>query len=227
MGERVSADARPRESAGGIVGVGVGLLVLLVLVGLTLAPGGQPLEGTELVGEVFAAEPLPEGLAVTEGRKLPGGTRVARLSIGADSPWAAGGAGPRELLLAVYRKPASADGQFQDLGRADGKKLAEWRESMDFDLRVPLEKGWLEFGDWEAAVVRERQFHRDGRWNDAARVNLSQLGFGCVLFAEWPDEVESDEVQLVPLLEALQLRAVEEEPEDAAGDVVDAPVEGS
>ncbi|MEM7308808.1 MAG: hypothetical protein AAF682_19150 [Planctomycetota bacterium] len=202
----------PRESAAGVVGVAIGLL-LLVGLAVSLAQAaraGGADDGEERLEEILPA-PRPFGLELVESAILPSGDRLLRLE-----PREASG-GLDEVVLLLYRGPSSVVRLFRGSGRdgdddrrEESERMQEWEEDPDFDWHVEVDRGDVTWRGWRANFVRERAFEEGGGWRDATRVNLSQGERYLVLFALWEPESAGSEGTLEELLAHV---VVSEDPE--------------
>ena len=202
----LSGDAPRRETGGGVLGVGFGLLVaLLLLLGL-LMPSGGPLDGEEVVQELFGDEPLPFGLALRHAAVLPTGDQVLQLEL-PDAE--AGAGGPRQVVLIRYRSMKSIARLFQ--GDDDpGETLVKWEKDPTWSWEAILERDEIRWGPWRSKFARVRHFEEGGGGRESARVDLSQTDRPLVLMAMWGEEQEMDRDTLITLLNRVEMLEPEE-----------------
>ena len=203
-------DAPRRETSGGVLGVGLGLLVgFLLLLGL-LMPSGGALDGEEVVQELFGKEPLPFGLALGHAAVLPTGDQLLQLEL---PDVEVGGAAldgvPRQVVLIRYRSMKSLARLFRE-DKDSGETLVKWEQDPTWSWETILERDEIRWGPWRSKFARVRHFEEGGGWRESARVDLSQTDRPLVLMAMWGEEQEMDRDTLITLLNRVEMLEPEE-----------------
>jgi len=193
------------ESKGAIILVGIVLLTMVGVVFGIFVGLGRPIDGLELLGERFACAELPLELEVGSAHKLGSGDRIARLVAeeGAerDPSW------PDNVIVQIHKDDRAPGLLFPpDPRPVDLEKLGKWEEDPKQVFRGEINRGRVDFGRWSVPYIRERLFRDAGVWVDSMRVNLTAGDVNCVVFAEFPPEVDGSEDALRLLLDGFELR---------------------
>lgn len=200
---------KPASSKESIFLIGLGLLTI-VLVAFGISRGlGKKIDGQELLHERFAFTELPFDLEVADAHALGTGDRLVRLErqaevAGAD---AAPETRPDRVVLIFHKNDVAPGLLFPPQGQSvSPESLAKWQADATETFKGEITRGRVDFGPWSTPYIRERLFRDTGHWVDSMRVNLSNSVVNCVLFAEFPIEVDGTEERLVELLEGLKLK---------------------
>lgn len=214
-----------RESRGGVIAVGVGLVLAAVALVTLFTNRPREADPVELLAEDFEIGELPPGFSLERGLRLSGDERIVLIRgpvpLDEDPPrrvepsaeeeapdWAALPEGPRGtpparvLLLGTPRTGAQAA-----LDRAFRK--VEWKDLADLGReggRTAVDGGKLEWAGLSADWIRERLFEPAGTFRDEVRVNLTAGSRCWILHAIWPRGLPGDTEPLRGLLDALRPR---------------------
>ena len=202
--EPAAATAAPsgrRETTGGVLGVGFGLLVALIFLLGLLVPSGGALDGEARARELFGAEPLPFGLEIESAAVLPTGDKVLQLSRTDDDD----GRGPDQVVLVQYTSMKGLAGLFQSDNESTGETLAIWEKDPTWSWETILERDEIRWGQWRSKFARVRHFEKGGDWTESARVDLSQAERPLALMAKWGTKEAMDEDELVELLNRIEM----------------------
>ncbi len=212
----MQAGAGKRENVGGVLGVSIGLLLLVGLVLMLVAPlFVAPVDGQARLVELFGDRPPPFGLQLSEATRLVSGEELLRLTRPEGTP--PGPGEPAELAFLRYRSPAAVAPLFrlapEQAGGEASMRKQEWEKKKDFSWHTTLKKDEITWGRWRSILLIERAFREGGEWQDSARVDLSQPGRALVLFAQWPAGEAVDEARLREVLRAIAMEeAAPEQP---------------
>jgi hypothetical protein len=197
------------ETKGAILMMGIGLLTMVGVTWGIFVGVGRPIDGAAVLAERFAYEQLPFELEVVEAHRLASGDRMVRLArpeaaAGADLP-----ADAPQVVIAQFHEEDMAPGMLfpDESAGVDPELIARWEGDSTKTFRGEINRGQVEFGSWSVLYIRDRLFRDTGKWVDSMRVNLSSPDVNCVLFVEFPPEVDASEARLAELLEGLELRA--------------------
>lgn len=196
---------KPASTKESVILIGVGLLTI-VLVAFAIFKGlGRPIDGAEVLAERFGATEFPFALEVSSAHVLGNGDRLVRLERRPDS---SAPADAPDRVIALFHKNSVAPGLLfpPKAAGVDPAKLAEWKADATKAFKGEITRGRVDFGPWSTPYIRERMFRDTGHWVDSMRVNLSNEKGNCVVFAEFPPEVEGTEGRLVELLLGLQVK---------------------
>jgi len=195
---------KPASGKETLVLIGLGLLTIaLVLLGISRNLG-QKIDGDELLHSRFAFQQLPDDLAVTAAHELGTGDRLVRLERATGE---AEDDRPDRVVLLFHKNDVAPGLLFPPSGSSvDPESLAKWRADAAQTFKAEITRGRVDFGAWSTPYIRERLFRDTGHWVDSMRVNLSNADANCVLFAEFPPEVDGSEQRLVELLSGLELK---------------------
>ena len=196
---------KPATTKETVLLIGLGLLTIVgvafgIFIGL-----GRPIDGAALLAERFAATELPFGLEISQADLLDTGDRLVRLdrAEGATAPADA----PDRVIVLFHKKKVAPGLYFPPEGeKIEPDQLDKWKADPKETFKGEITRGRLDFGRWSTPFIRDRLFRDTGHWVDSMRVNLSTAEVNCVLFAEFPREVDGSEARLVELLEALELK---------------------
>ncbi|MDF1800306.1 MAG: hypothetical protein P1V81_14100 [Planctomycetota bacterium] len=193
------------ESKSAIILIGVGLLAVAGAAFGTFVGLGRAIDGGELLAERFACTELPLELEVDSAHKLGSGDRIARLvaeeGVERDPSW------PDNVIVQLHKDDRAPGLMFPPEPRSvDLEKLGRWEQDPQQVFRGEINRGRVDFGRWSVPYIRERLFRDTGAWVDSMRVNLSSEDVNCVVFAEFPPEVEGSEDALRLLLDGFELR---------------------
>ena len=185
--------------------IGLGLFTI-VLVAFGIFKGlGRPIDGHEVLAERFGATTFPFDLEVTQAHLLGSGDRLVRLDRKADSH--APTDAPDRVIVLFHKSKVAPGLLFPPSAESvDADKLEEWKQDATKTFKGEITRGRVDFGTWSTPYIRERMFRDTGHWVDSMRVNLSSDDVNCVLFAEFPPEVDGTEQRLIELLEGLELK---------------------
>jgi hypothetical protein len=185
--------------------IGVGLLTI-VFVAFGIFRGlGRPVEGSDVLAERFGYATLPFGLEVSKAHQLGTGDKLVRLDQRADAE--VPDDAPDRVIILFHANDVAPGLLFPPSSDSvDPEKLQEWKADATKTFKGEITRGRVDFGSWSTPYIRERMFRDTGHWVDSMRVNLSNSEINCVLFAEFPPEVDGTEARLVELLEALELK---------------------
>jgi hypothetical protein len=206
------------ETKGAIIMMGIGLLTMVGVTWGIFVGIGRPIDGAAVLAERFAYERLPFELQVEEAHRLASGDRMVRLArpeaavateLPVDAP---------QVVIAQFHEEDMAPGMLfpPEAAGLDPKLIERWEGDPTKTFRGEVNRGQVEFGSWSVLYIRDRLFRDTGRWVDSMRVNLSSPDVNCVLFVEFPPEVDASEERLTELLEGLELRSAEPAPESAS-----------
>jgi hypothetical protein len=191
-----------RESPGGVVGVGLGLLLLAVASLALLRLGPRELDPRELLEADFELGPLPFPGVVEEPSAAPAlPLDWSRL------PEGPAGTPPVRVYLLRYGE----GGATRALARHF--RNLEWRELADIEERggrTVVEGGRLRWGEFDADFVRERRFLPGPGFQDSLRINLGLPKRYWIAFAFWPRGLPGSKEPCELLLKSLRARSAEE-----------------
>jgi len=195
---------KPASTKETIVLIGLGLLAIVgVSFGIFFGLG-RPIDGAALLAERFAATELPFGLAISQADLLDSGDRLVRLDI---KEHAAPADAPERVIALFHKKKVAPGLYFPPHGeQIDLEKLAKWKADPKATFKGEITRGRIDFGPWSTPYIRDRIFRDTGKWVDSMRVNLSTNDVNCVVFAEFPPEVDGSEARLIELLDGLELK---------------------
>lgn len=196
---------KPASKQETIILIGLGLLTI-VLVSFGIFKGlGRPIDGRELLAKRFAATQFPFGLEVSRADLLDMGDRLVRLDRAelAEAP-----ADAPDRVIVIFHKKKMAPGLYFPPEAEEGKpdELEKWKADPAETFKTEITRGRVDFDSWSTPYIRERLFRDTGKWVDSMRVNLSTGDLNCVLFAEFPPEVDGAEARLIELLEAFEVK---------------------
>jgi len=196
---------KPASTKESVILIGVGLMTIVLVAFGIFAGLGRPIDGTTTLAERFGATEFPFDLAVTQAHVLGTGDRLVRLDReeGSDAPDDA----PDRVIVNFLKNPIAPGLLFPP--QSEGvkpEKLAEWTADATEVFKGEITRGRVEFGPWSTPYIRERMFRDTGHWVDSMRVNLSNESVNCVVFAEFPADVDGTEERLVELLGGLEIK---------------------
>jgi hypothetical protein len=236
----MSADVNPedaaerRESLGGVLGIGLGLLILAMCVLAVLNRAPKRGAAAEVLAESFTIAELPGAFVLEEQAiTLPAREQIFTFSDGSELEIE-----PGELVTSQGRHggPGGEMGDFEEFdwsavkpeskgdlparfllvrfptSRAESILNSQFRGLSWRDLSELSAKGGstvvggdkLNWAGYSADWVRQRRFIEGGSFRDTMRVNLS-LGSECWIgYAIWPELAEGSEGALSRLLDALK-----------------------
>ena len=199
--DATSDDSPPsrRETTGGVLGIGFGLLVAFVLLVVLAFPMGGPLDGEARLSELLGAGEPPFGLELVEAARLPTGDVVLRLGRPGEDD---GGAGPEEVLFVQYRSQGSIAPLFEG-EENPGETLQRWKDDPSWSWEAILERDEITWDVWRTKFARVRHFAEGGGWSESFRVDLSQPGRALVLMARWGEKENAEREELLELLKAV------------------------
>jgi hypothetical protein len=218
--------AKPRGfSAGALIAIAAGLMVLSALVAVFVALRGGPIDGAGQLDAQFGAHTLPFGLGLKSAREMPGGERMvvfegaqaaapaATLAIGdassggkdAHVDWSkialpAPNAPPERvvfLFLTQEAPKAHFDAFFTN---------EKWQQVDELGAEgglVPIDKNAISWRGHAADFVHERAYEEGGTFRDVMRVNLSVEKKPCVMWASWPRGEQASRPRFEEILAAL------------------------
>ena len=211
-GVDVSTDTEViRPSAGGVLAIGLGLLVVLIAALSLVRKNDTSLDGAALVDEWFGLDgALPLGLEVRAANRLALGEEVVQLGLGSSAD-----AVPAPTEIFFVRYPLGrANEEIAKLFEEGVQGFGQQGGGRDEEQHGggPEEDGFRDWGqlDWfdyraPYVLVRKRP-QGGGPFTDSIRVNLSQPGFACVLIASWDPDVEGGKAFASELLTQLEPR---------------------
>jgi len=211
--------AKPRGlSAGALIAIAAGLMVLSVLVAVLVVLRGGPIDGAGQLDAHFGAHTLPFDLVLKSAREMPGGERMVvfdSTKIVAEAPVRAVGkapvdwaklavpnAGTAPLRVAFLFLTADAPQAHFDAFFTNEK----WQRVEELGPEgglVPMDKNAISWRGHAADFVHERAFEEGGTFRDVMRVNLSVEKKPCVMWASWPRGAQASRAMFEEILAAL------------------------
>lgn len=196
---------KPATAKETLVLIGVGLLAMLGAAFGIFKAIGQPVDGAAVLAERFDFTELPLDLEVIEAHELASADRMVRLERKASSQL--DGSLPDRVIVLNHNKARAAKLLFPPDGKGiEAEKLRKWKADPAEVFKGEITRGRVAWGQWETAYIRERMFRDTGKWVDSMRVNLSTTQVNCVVFAEFPPEMDGTEEGLIELLLGLNPR---------------------